>query len=373
MSTEIMSGRERIMAALRGEDVDRIPWSPCIDGYFLGGVDQVEGFRRIGADAMLRHIFNYIGSVPFAVAIPAPGKTMPWTLERKKVGDETELSYVTPVGTLTERQRRNPESPSMPWVVRRRVRDVEDAKTLTWMCEQAEVAPMPGLFDMMDKQIGDDGVPTISIPGTPMFWLLNAEFDVEQFWYTYFDHTVVMEELFEAMHRMTKRICAAVAEGSAEVVIQYDNLSSSLCSPKIWEKYAPRWFEEYAQILNPSGKIFLLHACGHLYEFGDAIEKIALDGLVDVATPPTGTLPDLATARELWGPDKFIMGGIDATAQAEMTPDELKEHVRGIIGKMGDGRRMALGTNDAVPKNTTWEKLQAVTEVVKEEGSFPLC
>ena len=42
MSTESMSSRERIMAALQGQDVDRIPWSPCIDGYFLGDVNQVE-------------------------------------------------------------------------------------------------------------------------------------------------------------------------------------------------------------------------------------------------------------------------------------------------------------------------------------------
>lgn len=42
MSTESMSSRERIMAALQGQDVDRVPWSPCIDGYFLGDVNQVE-------------------------------------------------------------------------------------------------------------------------------------------------------------------------------------------------------------------------------------------------------------------------------------------------------------------------------------------
>src|SRR4030065_582901 len=103
MSTETMSSRERIMAALRGRDVDRIPWSPCIDGYFLGGVDQVEGFGRIGADAMLRP----------------------------------------------------------------RVRNIEDVKILTWMYEQAEVVPVPYMFDLAEKRIGDDGISTISIPGTP--------------------------------------------------------------------------------------------------------------------------------------------------------------------------------------------------------------
>jgi hypothetical protein len=66
------------------------------------------------------------------------------------------------------------------------------------------------------------------------------------------------------------------------------------------------------------------------------------------------------------------MGGIDATAQVEMDPPDLKEYVRGVLREMGDGRRMALGTNDAVPKNTTWEKLIAIGEVVKDEGSFPL-
>ena len=83
-------------------------------------------------------------------------------------------------------------------------------------------------------------------------------------------------------------------------------------------------------------------------------------------------MPDLRTARELWGPDKFIMGGIDATAQAEKEPEELANYARGVMKKMGDGRRMALGTNDAVPKNTTWERLQAITKLVKQEGAFPL-
>ena len=372
MSTETMSGRERIMAALRGQDVDRVPWSPCIDGYFLGGTDQVAGFRRLKSDAMLRHIINYIGTMPYYLTSSLPGKKMPWTKKQKSVGNETEVIYETPLGTLTERFIRNPESPNIPWTTRRRVRTIEDVKILTWMFEQAEFVPMPFMYEQANKAIGDDGIPTISIPGTPLLVMLNGEADIDTFWFLYFDHTEVMEELFEAMHQMVLRICRVCAEGKAEVIIQYENLSSSLCSPKIWAKYAPRWHREYAEILRGAGKIYLSHCCGHLLEFGDAIGPLALDGLVDVATPPTGTLPDLATARKLWGPDKFIMGGIDATAQVSLEPAQLKEHTRRVLEKMGDGRRMALGTNDAVPKNTTWEKLMAIGEAVREFGAFPL-
>jgi len=373
MSTETMSGRERIMAALRGEDVDRIPWSPCIDGYFLEMVDQVDGFRRIGADAMLRHLFNYIGSAPFRISVPLPGKSLPWTTTTKHVGNKFEVTFETPVGNLMERSKINPESPNMPWVTRRRIQTIEDVKVLKWMCEQAEFAPMPSLFEYAEGRIGDDGITTISILSTPILWFLNSEFPIEEFWYMYFDHTKEMEELFEVAHQMILRMVTACAEGVGEVVIQYENLSTNLVSPQIWDKYGPRWLNEYAEILHSGDKIYLMHACGHLFDFGDRLSKVNLDGLVDIATPPTGNIPDLQTARELWGPDKFIMGGIDATFQTDLEPDELKDHVRDVVMKgMGDGRRMAVGSNDAVPKTTTWEKLEAITEVVKGEGAFPL-
>ncbi|MCP4749278.1 MAG: hypothetical protein GY866_00150 [Proteobacteria bacterium] len=372
MSTETMNGRERVMTALSGGDVDRIPWSPCIDAYFLGEMEQVEGFRRVGADVMARHVLNYIGSAPFRVSVPLPGKGMPWETRERRVGDETEVVYETPVGTLIERFKKNPQSPNIPWTTRRRVRSVEDAKTLAWMCEHAEFIPISGFFDEITARIGTDGIATSSLLGTPIMWLLNSEVDIDLFWYMYFDHTAVMEALFEAAHGMMKRMCEASAEGPGAVVIQYDNLSSSLCSPKIWAKYTPRWINEYADILHAGNKQYLLHACGHLFEFGEMLRDLPLDGLVDVATPPTGTLPDLATARELWGPDKFIMGGIDSTAQAQLNPKGMRDYVGDVLGKMGDGRGMALGTNDAVPKNTTWDNLQAVTETVGEKGVFPL-
>jgi uroporphyrinogen-III decarboxylase len=372
MSTEKMSSRERVLAALVGGEVDRVPWSPCIDGYFLGGVDQVDGFRRLGADAMLRHLFNFIGNAPFRISVPVPGKTMPWTMNIRKVGDETEATYETPVGTLMERTRFNPESPNIPWTTRHRLQTVEDVKILTWMCERAEFVPMGIFFDQAEEKIGDDGVTTISILGTPMLWLINGEAVVDKFWYLYFDHTEEMEALFEAGHQMILRMCRAAAEGPGRVVIQYDNLSSSLCSPRIWEKYAIRWINDYADALHAGDKVYLMHACGHLLAFGETFKKLRIDGFVDIATPPTGTLPDLKTARELWGPEKFAMGGIDATAQVGMTPGQLKEHTIKVLQSMGDGRRMALGTNDAVPKNTTWENLEAIGEAVREAGEFPL-
>ena len=371
MSTEKMSRRERIMAAIRGEDVDRLPWSPLLEGYFLGSqVDQLTAFRRIRADAMIRNVTNYVGSVPVATSAPPPGKSLPYTLSTQTVGDEAEISYETPVGTVTERFLMNEESPNIPWVTKNKVQTVEDLKVLRWMYEHAEFAPAPSLFESMDEKVGDDGITAVSALGTPLFWMLNFDVGVSNFWYLYSDHIDEVEQTMDAAHQMCLRLFRAVAEGPGEVVIQYENLSSSLCSPAIWEKYSFGHANEYADILHEAGKIFLQHNCGHLAAFGTKIGQMHLDGCVDVATPPTGTIT-FSSARQMWGPDKLIMGGIDATHYVGDTPEQMKQHVRELIEGLGTGRRMILGSGDATPKGTPWENLIAVSEVIEEETDFP--
>jgi len=372
VSTEQMSRRERITAAIRGEDVDRLPWSPLLDGYFLGSqVDQLTAFRRIRADAMIRNVINCVGSAPMATAVPPPGKSLPFTLSTNMVGEEAEISYETPVGTVTERFLMNEQSPNIPWVTKNKVQTVEDLKVLRWMYEHAEFATAPEMFESMDEQVGDDGITTVSALGTPLFWMLNFDVGVGNFWYLYSDHIDEVEQTIEAAHQMYLRFFRTVAEGPGEVVIQYENLSSSLCSPTVWEKYSFHHANDYADILHDAGKIFLQHSCGHLAAFGTKIGQMHLDGCVDVATPPTGTIT-FSLARELWGPDKLIMGGIDATHYVGDTPEQMKQHVRELIADMGTGRRMILGSGDATPKGTPWENLIAVSEVIEEEADFPL-
>ncbi len=52
-----MTSRERILAACRMQEVDRVPWSPLLDGYFLSGLpgeprpSDIGIFRETGADA----------------------------------------------------------------------------------------------------------------------------------------------------------------------------------------------------------------------------------------------------------------------------------------------------------------------------------
>lgn len=58
-----MTGRERVMASLHGQECDRLCWSPLIDNYFTSSLpaqgfqrtDWQDAYRLVGADIIERH------------------------------------------------------------------------------------------------------------------------------------------------------------------------------------------------------------------------------------------------------------------------------------------------------------------------------
>jgi uroporphyrinogen-III decarboxylase len=139
----------------------------------------------------------------------------------------------------------------------------------------------------------------------------------------------------------------------------------------MYEKYVEPMIKDYADILHKSDKILFTHMCGKLKGLSKQIARSAMDGIVDIAPQPTGDV-SLGEARRLWGSDKVVMGGIDATAFKGLTPDGIKEYVKDILKDLGTGEGVMLGSADATPQGAPIANMRAITEVVKEHGNFPL-
>ena len=127
MAADAMSSRERLRAALAGESTDRVPWSPCVDGYFLsslpeeGKLDEAGLHRAIGSDALLRHVMVFTRSSPGLGPLTrvTDNPRIELRVERIEKGGHR-VFYETPVGTLTEEFRTNPQSPNIPWFLKRK-------------------------------------------------------------------------------------------------------------------------------------------------------------------------------------------------------------------------------------------------------------
>jgi len=378
MASEAMSPRERLRAAFAGEPTDRVPWSPCLDGYFLSSLpegdelDEAGVHRAIGADALLRHIMLYTSTGP-AIGVrnrAAENPRIDFKVEPTPEGGHR-IYYETAVGTIWEELISNPQSPNIPWFTKRKLETVEDVKIYMYALETARCDPHPETFRRVVESLGDAGLVTTTGPISPMEQFINLDMDVENVTYALADDPDTMEACFALMHEANLEAYQILAESEAEVVISYENLSTTLTSPDTYARFDLRHCNDYADICQKAGKTYLTHMCGRLSGFATGLEQSRQDGFIDVAPAPTGDVR-FGEAKRTWARDHMLVGGIDATAFASLGPVEMRRYVRDRLDEIrreaGELRKFILGSGDVVPKDASMEILKAVSETVRDYG-----
>lgn len=374
-----MNSKERLLAVLKGEKSDRIPWAPLIDGYFLSflkekniEINTVEALRYIGADILERHVTTYtdimmMGSSDMICVNPKDAivqKNIKITLHFDKKNGEIFNTYETPIGIIKEKYVFTKASPWLPFPVEHKIKRKEDLKIYKYLLEN--ITPKPN-FENFQKEvdyIGNDGLASASGPSTPIMRLLQREMGIETFYYYLNDYPKEIEEILDIMHERNKKIYYIIIKSPAEVIIDYENSSTTLFSPQIFDRYCLNQINEYANIVKQSGKIFLTHMCGKLDKIMNLLSQGKQDGIIDVSPAPTGDL-NIAEALKSWGKTKVVMGGIDATAFTQLSIDGIKKYVRDLLRQIGPANNFILGSGDATPYGTPLESLKAVTKVVE--------
>jgi uroporphyrinogen-III decarboxylase len=379
MRREVMSSRERLRAALASQPTDRVAWSPCVDGYFLSSLpedqklDEAGLHRTIGSDALLRHVMVFTSTGPMLVG-RRPSVANPRVEIRIERSSEQGLRirYETAVGTLTEELYSNPESPNIPWFTRRKLQSIEDVKIFMHALETARCEPDFERFESAVEGLGDDGLVTTSGPASPMERLINIDMGVEALTYALHDDPDTMEACFALMHEAHLEAYRIIAESPAEVVISYENLSTTLTSPANYVRFDLPHCNDYADVCHDAGKLYLTHMCGRLEGFAEQLEQARQDGFVDIAPAPTGDVR-MGVAKRSWARDRVLVGGVDATASTSLGPEELRRYVRDLLDEVrreaGSLDGFIVGTGDALPKNTPLRNLHAITQAVRD---YPL-
>jgi uroporphyrinogen-III decarboxylase len=368
-----MTARERLLASFRGDPVDRIAWSPCVDNYFLSSLppeqklDELEFHREIGSDAMLRHVMLYKVTAPFT---GATGQNPRVDARTERLDDGTiRITYETKVGSLVEEFRWNAESPNVPWFTKRKLQTLEDIKVYMYALETSRATAAPEYFRNTVQRLGDDGLATTSGPASPMEHLINIEMGLEKMTFALADDPDTMLQCFELMHERNVEAYAILAESEAEVVISYENLSTTLTSPDHYERFDQSHCNDYAAICRGAGKTYLTHMCGRLKGLAGQLCHANQDGFIDVAPAPTGDVV-FGEAKAGWAKDKVLVGGIDATAFTGLSPQEIRVYVRDLLVEIdeqaGGFHKFMLGSGDALPSGTPMSVVRVVSETVRD-------
>ncbi len=160
-----------------------------------------------------------------------------------------------------------------------------------------------------------------------------------------------------------------LAASEAEVVISYENLSTTLTSPSNYEDFDRRYCDDYASICRGAGKTYLTHMCGRLSGFSNQLCHANQDGFIDVAPAPTGDIA-FGEAKAGWAKDKVLVGGIDATAFAGLSPEDMRVYVRRLLDEIqqeaGGFHKFILGSGDAMPSGAPVPVVRAVGETLRD-------
>ena len=384
-----MSSRERILAALRGQPVDRLPFVPLIDTYSVldmpAHVQQAmqaganEGYwqgilaalREIGCDIMLRHVY-VTKSASGAPHLNGFGQFLPPVVTSSRMDGSTLIETLeTPVGTLTGTWGFTEAHGWIPHPIKHLVNNLEELKIFTYAVEHLNRAkPEPDFENYIkaEQALGQGGLATTSFLNTPLMDLIETCWGLENTYYLLHDYPAEVEAVLAGLHEVQRNTVERIAESPAPVVIEYENTSSTLLSPAIFKRYCLPILNEYADILKASGKIFLVHMCGKLKAFQADLAAARFDGVADISPLPTGNFTLDEAAASL--PGKILIGGIDATAFIDPDLKQVETKIAALIEKVKPYPRVLLGSADTAPRGTPLQTFQLIQHLVSTVGSY---
>ena len=373
----MMTNRERILAIMDGKSPDQIPWIPRLDLWWSANrnagtlPEKWNGWR-------LRDIEKDLG-----VGTPARGGI---TFRTKLKGTQTEVrldgldihtDYITPVGTVSTVHRRTPEldmAGIYPMPYEEPIKRREDYDVMTYIVENTKYIPCYEEYLDFEEGVGDDGYPMISSGDTPFHDFVKNYCGYGRGFLELYDNTEKAERLMEVMtQKRREELWPLLAKSPARLFVHGAHHSSQMTPPPMFKKYITPYMQEMTEEMHKHGKVIAQHADNDTTQIlGDLLEA-GWDMQECFATAPLVTTT-LKEAREAWGTDMIIFGGIPSTIMEEdfYTDEEFEEYMVDLFRTIAPGDAFILGVADNVTAMGKIERVAKVTELVEEYGKYPI-
>lgn len=392
-----MNHRDRMLAAMRGQPTDRIPWAPRMDLWTIAqrargtlpeafiGLNMVElaemldvACHAVGADHTLAGARDVslrgLGmsnhqDYPFRVEL----RDLP--LETSDDGVDLRTLIRTPAGEVFTHVHRSPQMArdgiSLPFIKSHAIGSVDDLNAVARVFEHLQVIPTPQAYRAFQQRVGLRGVAVARglVAASPMHLILHELVAMDRFFYLYADEREALRRLAGRMTPFFEAALDAVVACDAEVVFWGANYDQDLTWPPFFEAEIAPWLRKVSDRLHAAGKLLLTHTDGENKALLPFYPDCGFDVAESVCPYPT-TQCTLAEIRKGMGPRTTVWGGIPAvTLLDDATPDPAFEvHLDALFASLGAGDRLILGVADNVPPDANLARLEAIKARVEAFG-----
>lgn len=357
-----MTAHERLVAALTGQPVDYLPFSP-----FLAYV--WESFPKALRDEGPLAFHHRVGATPLWRGAPCPVRAVPpetLTVVTHQDGADVHTQFRTPVGVLTQVKRRSAPG-NTEFLIEHPLKCEDDYKVQLWIEEHTTYVVD---LNPVRNHLRGDGREGLSIgmliPRSKSAFQMLVEHYVgtEELAYALADFPETVETLWQAMVASDMKAAQlAMESGFYTYYLTWEDSSTQNYGPWQYERYIASEIEQWCTLLATNDMRYIQHACGHLRRLLPMMKASGAVAVESISPPPTGNIT-LKETRALVGADFGIIGGIEPTQFLNLSLEALGPYVEQVITD-GRGGPFVLANSDSCPPGVTVEKFIRVAEVAR--------
>ncbi len=349
----MMTRRERLMATLRGEPVDR----PAVNFYEIGGFDVDP------SDSDEFNIYNSPDWQPLlqlaeeqtdlirqrSVAMkPSPGNCRDefFTTERYTEDGSRFTRTTLRVGgrEMTRLSRRSPDTDT-DWTLEHLLKDTDDVKAYLELPDEVfAYEPDVTAMSAEDEKLGDRGIVMVDT-GDPL--CAAAEL------FPMSDYTIFALTEQELFHRLLEKHARYIYEGTEKIARAFpghlwriygpEYAAEPYLPPRLFEQYVVKYTKPMVEIIQEYGGFARIHCHGRLRAVLPMIARMGAAAIDPIEPPPQGDV-ELADVRREYGPEMVLFGNIEVSDIENLAPADFEKVVAKSLreGTDGQGRGFVL-------------------------------
>jgi len=399
----MMTHKERILMAARGEMPDTLPYVPRFDLWYNANswADTLPAEHKgRSADEIARaEGWALHKVVPELLKVATPEENLHrglglYSLKENgyrvtfspnvdirvhQQADTKRVEYHTPLGVISVTEIITEEmkaaGASITWLEERAIKSVEDYRVLKYIFENIEIKPDDERYRKWQAQVGDDGVAVQmgAFAPSPIQHIQRDLLEATDFFYHYNDFQKEMQALAEGIEGVYEQLLKVVVQSSAEVVLWGANYDDMITYPRYFEKEIQPWLQKASRTLEESGKLMICHTDGE----NRGLMKLIRDSgmhIAEAVCPYPMMRVKIEDYYRQWGDKITIFGGIPQSLLSAETASEedFQGYVDHFFKAVAPGSRIIVGVADTTPPNAVFDRLRRLGDRVAQEGRLPL-
>lgn len=397
-----MTVKERILATLRGQETDRLPFVPRLDIWYNAN-SRADTLPEPYKKATLREIVDDLGwgyhsIIPnFADFRNEEGdldvglglydlKKNPYkivlhnvkrTYERNPSNGRLHVTYDTPKGRITTTvvydKGMQKSGITLYVILEHAVKTMDDYPAAAYILNNAEVIPVYDEYIRYKEEfIGDRGVAVAlsAMFASPGHYLVKELMSTEDFYYEMADNPDEMDEFVEQIRPFWEKLYRAAVMSPAEVILTGANYDSSITSPDMFRHYITDELKAQSKELHSMGKFLATHTDGENTGILQEYVKAGIDIADSICPAPMTRIP-LSSVREMFrGTGITIWGGIPSTSVLTEIMDDhtFCRYMDQCMKDIGSGDHMIFSVADTVPPAAKFDRLLYISRLCEEFG-----